>query len=348
MLSEARTGVVTHLRLQARWCTGLGSPLYAGLLDSAARDVESQGVVWDVLRPYADRPPADAVPLRLMGAVHRLVLTGALPELARFYPSAGGELRADPWPAFRTAVEAEREAIGRLLDRGVQTNEVARSAALLGGFLLVACETELPLRLLEIGASAGLNLRWDHYRYEMPTRTWGDPGASLVLRGCFETDELPLDVRPEVVERRGCDRAPLDPSSANDRLTLMSYIWADQRERFVALGDALTVARQIPAPVEAANAADWLEERLSAPVVGAATVVFHSIVLQYLTAADRERVIAALHTAGARASRQAPLAYLRMEPGGAQTEVRLTIWPDGRERLVATSGFHGRGVRWLG
>jgi hypothetical protein len=78
-----------------------------------------------------------------------------------------------------------------------------------------------------------------------------------------------------------------------------------------------------------------------------ATVVYHSIVLQYLDQTSRDRVAAAIAAAGARASVAAPFAWLRMEPGGEQAEVRLTLWPDGGERLVATTGFHGRDVRWL-
>ena len=85
----------------------------------------------------------------------------------------------------------------------------------------------------------------------------------------------------------------------------------------------------------------------AAPAPGVASVVFHSIVMQYLSAADRRRVASALAEAGSRATGRAPLAWLRMEPGGEQAEVRLTLWPGGSERLIASAGFHGRPVRWL-
>src|SRR5204863_254585 len=83
-------------------------------------------------------------------------------------------LRALTWPAFRDTLEQQRDTLRGLVHRPCQTNEVGRAAALFGGFLLVARETGLPLRLLEIGASAGLNLRWDHYRYEQGDAGWGD------------------------------------------------------------------------------------------------------------------------------------------------------------------------------
>ncbi|MGH7965928.1 MAG: DUF2332 family protein, partial [Candidatus Binatia bacterium] len=158
----------------------------------------------------------------------------------------------------------------------------------------------------------------------------------------------PFDVRAEVVERRGCDASPVDPCSTEGRLTLMSYIWADQLPRFARLRGALEVVQQIPAVVEQADASDWLAAQLDNAATGRATVVFHSIVMQYLTEAGRERVRQALEQAGKSATAAAPLAWLRMEPDGTYAEVRLTSWPGGEERLIATAGYHGQPVQWLG
>ena len=151
-----------------------------------------------------------------------------------------------------------------------------------------------------------------------------------------------------MIERGGCDPLPLDPSSPDGQLTLLSYLWADQRERIALLRGALEVARRVPAAVDASGAPAWLAARLTAPAPGVASIVFHSIVMQYLSTADRRRVASLLAEAGGRATGRAPLAWLRMEPGGEQAEVRLTLWPGGSERLIASAGFHGRPVRWLG
>ena len=108
------------------------------------------------------------------------------------------------------------------------------------------------------------------------------------------------------------------------------------------------MASRVAVKVDAADACDWLETRLAEPVDGVATVVFHSIFVQYLTVAGRNRLRATIEAAGRRASPAAPLAWLRMEPGGARhADVRLTMWPGGRERVLATAGFHGQPVRWL-
>jgi len=338
--------VPQYLRLQADGCLRLGSPFYETLLLHAADDVAAGGPLADVFAGYPHEPILSAMALRLMGAVHRLVLEGRAPTLAAHYPSAGGDGDgARAWPVFRTFVADHLALLRSSLERGVQTNEVGRAAALIVGFLAVARATGLGLRCLEIGASAGLNLRWDHFRYEGPDGSWGDATSPVVLRDCYPEATPPFDVPARVVERAGCDPNPLDPTTDEGRMTLLSYVWPDQGARLSVLRAACDIARRVPAIVTRASAPDWLAARLAEPTVGTATIVYHSIVIQYLDQPSRDRVRAVLDDAGARATSAAPFAWLRMEPGGEQAEVRLTLWPGGEERLVATTGYHGREVR---
>ncbi len=337
-----------RFRLQGGWCERLGSPLYARLLAETASDIEAGGRAEAIVAGHESDPPGSALALRFMGAVHRIVLEGKAPELARFYPSAGGD--GDPGhaaPAFAHVLGERSKEIRRLLGRSVQTNEVGRSAALLGGFLLVARATGKPLRALEIGASAGLNLRWDRYRYEAGGESWGPPDARVRLVDAWVGKPPLFETAARVVERRGCDRSPIDATSDEGRLTLLSFVWADQMPRIALLRGAIDTATRVPVEIDRADAADWLAVQLASPAVGLATVVFHSIVLQYLSRSGRERVEKTISKAGARASEAAPLAWLRMEPGGAEAEILLTLWPGGETRPIATSGFHGRNVRWL-
>jgi hypothetical protein len=342
-------GAAARFRLQAEWCQRLGSPLYADLLGEVAREIDRAGPAAAIVAAHEHDPPGSALALRFMGAVHRIVLEGGAPELARYYPSAGGDLdRRGAWPAFQRALAEQASRIRELLSRPVQTNEVGRSAALLGGFLSIVRQTGLPLRLLEIGASAGLNLRWDRYRYESGEEAWGDPASPVRIVDVWGGRPPFLAAEVTIAERRGCDPSPVDLATAEGRLTLLSYLWADQVARIAMLRGALEVAGRLPAEIDRADATEWLELRLAAATPGLATIVFHSIVMQYLTAADRERVTEILAAAGARATAAAPLAWLRMEPGGDEAEVLLTLWPGGEPRTVATSGFHGRPVRWRG
>ena len=330
-----------RLRSQAQGCAELGSPLYGSLLESAAADLDAGGATWELLAGLESESEWSAVALRLMGAVHRLVLQGRLPMLARHYPSVGGDGDASAaWLAFRAALPEHRAEIRRLMERGCQTNEVRRSAALLGGFLEVAHHTGLPLRILEIGASAGLNLRWDCYRYESGEAGWGDEHSAVRLFNAFEVPP-PLDRVVEVVVRKGCDIAPIDPTTDEGALSLRSFIWPDQLGRLSLLDGAISVAMEVPAEVECLDAAAFLERELGTPSHGMATVVYHSVFIQYVGEDVRARIGIAIDEAASRAAPDAPVHYLRMEPDQGVFEVRL-----GAE-LLATSGAHGTDVRWL-
>lgn len=344
------------LALQRSACERAGSELYATIIGAMADDVRAGGVCAQILRPWADNAMADAIPLRFLAAVHELVLTGEAPELAVHYPSAGGTDGSDPVPAFLAAVESHRDRIEASMDLGVQTNEVGRATSLFGGFHAVARRTGLPLRQLEVGASAGLLLRWDHYGYRART---GEGGAlrwgaddGLVFDDPW-TGPAPVVAEDLVVaERRGCDHAPIDPTTEAGAIRLRSFLWPDQVDRRARLDVAIEIARRHPVAVDASDAADWLELQLSEPRPGLATVVHHSIVLQYLSRDTFQRLRAAIEAAGERATPDAPVHWLRMEPAGDVADVRMSSWPGARgddhdEELLATTGYHGPPVTWL-
>ena len=357
-MDPARLATSKLLREQSVWCRQLQSPLYATLLERAADDVEASGPCWDVLLDEAERGSdkgGSALALRFMASVHRLVLAGHAPDLAKHYPSTGGTYQDDEsaWEAFRSAVEEHVEDLRPFVRRQCQTNEVGRAAALVGGFLLVARATGLPLRILEVGASAGLNLRWDRYLYRAGDLAWGDPVSPVRFDDVYE-GRPPFDVRASVAERRGCDLDPVDPATDHGRLSLRSSVWADQTRRFELLEGALQVAAEVPAGVDRADAAGWVPEQLARPEEGMATVVFHSGVMDQLPLVARTQLRTAFDDAGSHATRSAPLAWLRMEGSYSYAQLRflphevwLTTWPGREERKLADTGAHGRPVRWL-
>ncbi len=336
------------LREQAGWCQRLGSPFYQSLFLRIAEDVQAGGICWKTLEARAADPVRMKLPLRFLAAVHRLVLEAKLPGLARYFPSTGGNGDADgAWRELLAILEEHGDAIVARLPETVQTSEVKRCTALLPGFLEVARETGLPLRVLEIGSSAGFNLRWNHYRYEADGHSWGPADSPLVFRDFFVGSPPVLDVNAKVVERRGCDLNPIDALTEDGRLTLQSFVWPDQMDRFLRLERAIEVARRVPASVDRADAVSWIENQLAGPRPGVATVVFHSIVLLYLSPKARERFTEIIAEAGQRATAAAPLAWLSMEPGDGEDNVHLTLWPGGERRAIARAGYHGGSVTML-
>jgi hypothetical protein len=335
------------LAFQEAACERMEAPLYARLLAGVLDDYDRGGPSAALLDGRTDRPLHDAIPLRLLGGVHRLVLEGAAPELAEFYPSAGGHGDGDPVPAFLTVLATHRHELEVRMGQGVQTNEVGRAALLAPGFALVARRTGLPLRLREVGSSAGLLLRWDRYRYEAGGEVLGDPASPLAFGDVYLAPAPDLSGPLSVSDRRGCDISPIDGTTAEGRLTLLSFVWPDQLARFERLRTALDLARTDPVTIDRADAGQWVADQVRELPVGTVTVVFHSIVLQYLAPDSRRAMRAALHEAGGSATDANPLAWLRMEPaGGKHAELRLTSWPGGEEELLATSGFHGADIRW--
>lgn len=335
-----------QLRFQ-RDSTAPSSPVYGRVIDRMIADVAAGGTCADLLGPRVDDPPGSALVLRFLAAVHRLVLAGEAPALAAHYPSAGGRPGRGLEDDFAATVAAHRDRIAAGLDEGVQTNEVGRSAALLGGYLELAAATGLALRVLEVGASAGLNLHFDRFGYASDGRVVGDASSPVRFDEPWAGAARPhLDAALSVAERRGCDPNPIDPTTEGGRLRLRSFVWPDQLDRLARLDAAVEVARRVPAAVDRSGAGDWLAAALAEPTPGLSTVVTHSIVMQYLDPDERRRVVDGLRAAGERATAAAPLAWLRMEAAGEWAEVRLTAWPGGIRRILATTAYHGPPVSW--
>ena len=146
---------------------------------AAGDDADAGGIVATI---FAGDPatPGSVPELRLLAALHHLVLSGGAPQLARYYPSAGGDAPPDgAWPVAQRTIAEHAGLIRELARRTVQTNEPGRCVALYGALLWLSERHGLPIRLLEIGASAGLNLNADRFRYVVGGQPLGDPAGPL-------------------------------------------------------------------------------------------------------------------------------------------------------------------------
>jgi hypothetical protein len=347
-LRRMSAGILEAFETQAAYCRRLGSPFTASVCEALASDLDDASAFGRRILDWSGRPKADALALRAAGALHFLARSGDAPYLARAYPpnaSSESELRR----AIETAIRDHDAFLAGFLDSPPQTNEAARSAIILGGALLIAQETGLPLQTFEIGASAGLNLHFDRYAYDLGIGRWGDAAALVRLFCEWSGDSPPLDAPLSVVGRAGCDINPLDPLERADRERLLAYVWADQLERLARLETALAHAAARPERVERADAADWFEKMLSvSPRRGCARVLLHTIVWQYLPSETRARLSERIEAAGATATSEAPFAWLRMEADGDPNSavVMLSSWPGGGLRVLGRADFHGRWARW--
>jgi hypothetical protein len=295
-------------------------------------------------------PWADAVPLRVAGALHSLALEGADRALEAIYPPRN--IAFDPvagTQAVRNALRVHRGRVADYLRRPPQTNEIGRSAVLLGGFATIAARTGLPLALREIGASAGLNLLWHRYRYELGgSLGWGDQASPVTVRSNWTDHPPALPPRIALASWCGCDRTPIDLGAPHAAARLAGYVWPDQRERVERLQAAIALSRSEGVSVEEADAATFLTRELAAIRSGEATVVYHSIVWQYLSEETQGALGNIVGEAGARASSAAPLAWLALEPPDPKSRplLVLTLWPGGDRTVLAEALPHGQSVHW--
>ena len=338
---------------QARVSRTMGSPFSAAVLEVMLADLQAGGVFAEVLEPFAgldlNGQIDAATPIRPLGWAHFMALGGEASALSALYPPNVTEADPDALAAVLIPLARARQAeLSAFIASPPQTNEVRRTLCLFGGFATVAAETGLPLRCLEIGASAGLNLNWDRFHYRLgEAGQWGDPASPVQISGDWTGAPPPLGP-VEITTRRGCDIAPVDVRDTDQALRLQAFIWADQTERMVRLRAAMALAIDQSALPEQADAADWVEANLR-PQKGVTTVLYHSVMWRYMPEATRARIAAHMAKMGEAAAPDAPLAWLSMEPPphmSTRMDLELTLWPKGGLRRLAQVHPHGAAVDW--
>jgi hypothetical protein len=133
-------------------------------------------------------------------------------------------------------------------------------------------------------------------------------------------------------------------------VVLTAYVWPDQRLRLDRLRAAFRTAERHPVEVRRQDARSFVDALEL--VDGTTTVLWHSVMWQYLSAPDQQAVLTRLEELGAAATPRRRLAHLRAEPSrrtpGAEHEflVRLRLWPDGEDRILGATAPHGLPTTW--
>jgi hypothetical protein len=322
------------------------SPLYGRLAVGIAGDA--------ALLAIAAAARARPVPNLFLAAAHMLLLQGNPHPLAAFYPSIAGGPQAlapgDPFPLFRAFCLEHARPIEQLLaTRRVQTNEVRRCACLLPAFAIAARQLgERPLALVEVGASAGLNLLWDDYHFDYgPAGQCGDPAAPVRLVCQLRGDRTPpLPARlPEIATRVGLDLNPVDVREPDAALWLRALIWPEQRDRAALLERAIEVARRRPPPLLAGDALGLLPAVLASAPADAGLCIYHSFTLNQFPAEARQRFanLIAEHAAGR------DMALIALEWREPHATLDLSIFQHGAraDQRLAHCDAHGSWMEWL-
>jgi hypothetical protein len=349
------TTVLEEFRLQSHFCGEFGSRFTKELLAKAADDIEAGGIVEKLTHGWPDNPRKDAVSLRVAGVLHAAALTARDPKLHMEYPGTRSDWSMDRiWPIARDFLEREEAHVRDFMKSPPQTNETGRASGLVAAFLWLAEFSPQPFHMLELGASAGLNMNWDRFGFAhspwkrtastplIPTRIEGMPPAWRDIA---------------IASRKACDQNPLDYNDPEQRLRLRAYIWADQTARLERLNAALDLARAQGHKVEKADAAEWVRRKLTGDLPVGTSVIYHSVFYQYPPKEVRAAIRDAIEEGGSRTTTDQRLAWVRFEPesvvGGPRGSTRYVLnvvsWNAGKrgEATLADVDPHGRTMTWL-
>lgn len=336
------------------------APLYRTLAAAVADDPE----VLALLQVASDE---QAIPVLLFAAVHHELLRTREPALARFYPNLSSAAAGAPpqTPPDGDAVAAFRQfTLGRadairatIATRHTQTNEVGRCALFLPA--LAALDAEMgPLSLVDVGASAGLNLLLDrfHYTYE-PGGSVGPP--STVELTCSTRGAVPVPAAlPRIAAAEGLDAFPVDLDDDDALRWLEACVWPDQTDRFERLVAAIELARSVRPVVRRGDAVDDLTEVMTRAAASGHPTLTTSWVLNYLPPDARRRFVAVLDGLGqgfdlSWVVAESPASTTGLpipttDPPEDLTVLSLVRWRDARRsvRRLATCHPHGYWMHW--
>lgn len=295
MVPIAKNDYSAERRLMAEFAAiaGRRAPLYAGFASGAAQRPE-------VLSIMAEAPTASRMPITVFGAVHALLLADPSEPLARWYPNLTAAPRTeDGGEALVEFCQRRRQELVELVrTRTPQTNEIGRSAVLVLGLAQIATDVG-PLAQLDVGASAGLNLLSDRYRYHYGDRSLGTGPIELdcQLSGDLASTVVPTRL-PRIEQRLGLDRHPVDVTDPEQLRWLEAFVWPDQPERFVRLRAALDEAAALRPELVAGDAVLDLAATVARLDAGH-PVITTSWVLNYLDPAQQEAFWSQLNELGA-------------------------------------------------
>jgi len=343
------------LEWQARHAEENGAPATARVIRALAGVRASDTATGRRIAGWQGLTLKDAMPLRIAGGFHHLLLTGADDRLAEVYSGA----ITDQAEVDALVLDLTQRFDARLLpwlDGPPQTNEAGRAASIMAGLLWLAQQVKAArFDLFELGASAGVNTMIDRYFFRLGGTEVG-PGDSP-MRIVPEWRGAPPPPPPAgfaIAGVRGCDIAPINLADPEAALRLKAYVWPDAGERMARIDAAIALAGIEPPDLVAADAGDFAIEMLARPAQpGTARMMFHSIMWQYMPAATQARITAAFEAGGAAATPDTPLGWIALEtdPATFRHELRVRLWDGaghrGEQHLLSHAHPHGAWVEWL-
>jgi len=341
--------IIGHFEQRAHICEQQGAPFTASLMRAIYRSATNKSVCGDLILNWPSNPEEDALALRACSAFHLLSLKGTCQALSKCFPP-NKPTQAELMDGVGKAMHDHDQFIADRLIAAPQTNEINRCAILIAALAKISKATSLPLDVIELGASAGLNLLFDAFSYEFGGGRVGsaDPVLAIAPDVCGDQPDLAEIINVRDVS--GCDLNPIDVTTDEGAYAIMSYVWPDQSVRLNRLQSALNIARKVQPNVSQESAEAFLKRKLADRREGACLVVFSSIFWQFASAQVRSSIQESLATYGGRASTKNPIVWVQIEGRGkdsALVDSKIKYWPMEETFMLAESDFHANWVRFL-
>ncbi|WP_152553493.1 DUF2332 domain-containing protein [Erythrobacter longus] len=333
------------------------APCTARIIRALIKVVEGETACARRMASWQGLTLKDAMPLRIAGGLHSLLLTGVDDRLSRVY---SGQI-TDQGQVDRlvcSVIETYDHTLLPWFDGPPQTNEAGRSASIMAGLLWLARRVAPRFDLFELGASAGVNTMLGRYHFQLGETQVGPANSPMRIapewRGARGSPPAPT-ADFEILSVRACDVAPIDLTDEAPALKLKSYVWPDAPGRMARIDAAVALANESPPSVVQMDAGDFVEQCLNAPQKpGTTKAMFHSIMWQYMPKNTQDAITERFNAAGKRATPDAPLAWVALEtdPATFRHELKVRLWngseDDGKTYTLGHAHPHGAWVEWLG
>lgn len=341
--------VAGGIEWQARHAEEAGAPGTGKIARAQLQLLSSETAVGRRIANWQGKVVEDALPLRLNGGLHNLVLTGADKRLEPVYAGLITN-QTDIDAIVVDLVETYDTRLLPWLDGPPQTNEAGRSWAFMAALKWLSPRLGPQFELNELGASAGVNTMMERYHFNLGGVPTGPDNSPMHIapewRGAPPPDE-PV----EIVGIRGCDQSPVDLSDPEAALRLKSYVWPEAAARMARIEAAIQLAREQAPDLVKQDAEEFVADLLAKPQqAGVTRVLNHSIVWQYIPETTRADIGAAMDKAGKFATTERPLAWVALETNREtfRHELHVRYWPGGAEQTLLACGHpHGVWAEWL-
>lgn len=261
----------------------------------------------DLLELACFIPEDQPIPNLFFAAVQYLLMD-TQDDLKRYYVSFTESplLVQDAFPYFKKYVLSNEEALKQLFrSKLVQTNEVRRCAYLYPMFADIYEKHRMPLALIEIGASAGLQLGIEQYRYIYNDKlVVGNLNSSLTIHAQNRGKELPRSIKeiPVVETRIGVDLNPIDLQNKEELKWLQALIWPEHQERKNLLNQSASIIKNLDIQLIRGDAVEQIEEICDQIPLNQLIVIFHTHVANQIPIHLKDELIENLKRMSAKRS----------------------------------------------